>query len=157
MYVLMLCTTSGHHDTMTAMILCPVSDSQCCPIIICRFNLQGEIPWRKIYAAIGATLFVISDTVLAINKFCSPVAGERYIVMVTYFAAQLLIALSVVNSGVAVSTSVAIGDQKNRNTNIHSNGLTVNHKNSETCSKSNDVMHNSHMDNDLIKMTSSPS
>lgn len=60
--------------------------------------MRGKIPWRKIYAAIGAVLFVISDLVLAVNKFCQPVAGERYIIMTTYYAAQFFIALSVVNS-----------------------------------------------------------
>lgn len=40
---------------------------------------------------IGAILFVFSDSVIAINKFVSPVPDERFLIMATYYAAQLLI------------------------------------------------------------------
>lgn len=65
-----------------------------------RFNLQGDIPWRKIYAAVGATFFVISDTSLTINKFCFPVPYEKEVIMVSYYLAQMCLALSVINSRV---------------------------------------------------------
>ena len=65
---------------------------------LARFSLRGDIPWRKIYAACGALLFVFSDTVLAVNKFCWSIPFERELVMVTYYAAQLCISLSVLNS-----------------------------------------------------------
>ena len=65
---------------------------------LARFNLKGEIPWRKIFAACGASLFVFSDFILAVNKFCWPVVGERVLIMVSYYAAQLCISLSVINS-----------------------------------------------------------
>lgn len=39
---------------------------------------------------IGAILFVYSDFILAWNSFCAPVPGERYLIMVPYFGAQLL-------------------------------------------------------------------
>jgi uncharacterized membrane protein YhhN len=61
------------------------------------FTLNGEIPWKKILSAIGACLFVISDTFIGINKFCYPVPFERTIIMSTYYAAQLCISLSVIN------------------------------------------------------------
>lgn len=86
-----------------------------------RFQLKGEIPWRKILAACGAILFVISDIVLAVNKFCWPVVGERYIIMVTYYAAQLCISLSAVNSCLvhpAPPQEVAMGDKKNQTFNL---------------------------------------
>lgn len=87
---------------------------------LARFSLQGVIPWRKIYAAVGATLFVASDTILAVNKFCCPVSGERYLIMVSYYAAQFFIALSVVNSALLKParnscSAVARGDKKSRN------------------------------------------
>ena len=66
--------------------------------VLARFNLRGDIPWRKIYAAGGVFLFVVSDITLAVNKFCRPIPVEREIVMVTYYAAQLCISLSAVNS-----------------------------------------------------------
>ena len=106
----------------------------------CRFNLRGDIPWRKIFAACGATLLVISDTFLAINKFCWPIAGERYIVMVTYYAAQLCIALSVVNSCVINPGGVAVGDQKNRNFLLNGTGV-------DGGIHSNDVVPNPHQKN----------
>jgi uncharacterized membrane protein YhhN len=40
---------------------------------------------------IGAVLFMISDSTIAINKFLSPVRGAEFIVMSTYIAAQVLI------------------------------------------------------------------
>ncbi len=45
-------------------------------------------------AAWGAGLFVLSDALLAINRFRAPFAGAHVAVMVTYFAAQWLIARS---------------------------------------------------------------
>lgn len=65
---------------------------------LARFNLKGDIPWRKIFSAVGAVLFALSDTTIAINKFCTFVPFERTVVMTTYYAAQLCMALSVINS-----------------------------------------------------------
>lgn len=39
----------------------------------------------------GAGLFMISDSMLAINKFLSPIAGAGFMIMLTYIAAQYLI------------------------------------------------------------------
>ena len=65
---------------------------------LARFNLQGDIPWRKIWSAVGAVLFVLSDLAIAVNKFYAPVPFDRTLIMVTYYAAQLCISLSVINS-----------------------------------------------------------
>ena len=43
------------------------------------------------FVFIGSLLFVISDSVIAINKFLQPVPFDRMIVMSTYMAAQFLI------------------------------------------------------------------
>ncbi len=48
-----------------------------------------------IMAATGAVLFVISDAALAIGRFIRHAEGSVYLIWGTYFAAQLLIALSV--------------------------------------------------------------
>jgi len=40
---------------------------------------------------LGAVLFVFSDCVLAVNKFVQPLPDERFWIMATYYAAQLLI------------------------------------------------------------------
>lgn len=46
-------------------------------------------------AAAGALLFLLSDTVLAVDRFRFPFAADRVAVLVSYWAAQWLIALSV--------------------------------------------------------------
>ena len=43
---------------------------------------------------IGALLFGASDTILAWSRFVSPLSASGYLIMGTYWAAQLLIALS---------------------------------------------------------------
>lgn len=46
-------------------------------------------------AALGAILFVVSDSLLALNRFGHPVRASRLLVLAPYFAAQWLIAISV--------------------------------------------------------------
>lgn len=46
-------------------------------------------------AVIGASLFMISDSLIAINKFKKPIKHERLAIMSTYYLGQWLIALSV--------------------------------------------------------------
>ena len=46
-------------------------------------------------AALGAALFVVSDSVLAINRFRAQFHAERALTLGTYWMAQLLIALSI--------------------------------------------------------------
>lgn len=64
---------------------------------IAVISTMGWTSWRtkSTYAMIGATLFIISDSVLALNKFtvAIPAAGE--IIMITYYSAQILLALSI--------------------------------------------------------------
>lgn len=52
-------------------------------------------------AMMGAALFMISDSTLAINKFRGPLRNQELIVMSTYWGAQLLIAWSVYRFGPA--------------------------------------------------------
>ncbi|TNN87951.1 Lysoplasmalogenase-like protein TMEM86A [Liparis tanakae] len=52
--------------------------------------------WTKLSACLGSVLFIVSDLTIAVNKFCFPVPYSRAIIMATYYAAQMLIALSVV-------------------------------------------------------------
>lgn len=46
--------------------------------------------------AIGATLFLASDAMLAINAFRQPIRGASVLILSTYYVGQLLIALSAV-------------------------------------------------------------
>ncbi|WP_340084669.1 lysoplasmalogenase [Siminovitchia sp. FSL H7-0308] len=49
----------------------------------------------NVYLALGSILFVISDSILAWNRFVSPVHYEHLLVMSTYYAAQFFIAYSI--------------------------------------------------------------
>jgi len=40
---------------------------------------------------IGALIFMLSDTMLAINKFLEPIAYANVLIMITYIVAQYLI------------------------------------------------------------------
>lgn len=46
------------------------------------------------YGAMGALIFIISDVVLAIDRFRSSSAFSRHVIMVTYYSAQMLLTLS---------------------------------------------------------------
>ena len=59
---------------------------------------------RNPYYALGAWLFVISDTVLAWNKFVSPIEWASYFIMVPYYLGQwLLFVQSIRHSSSTVS------------------------------------------------------
>lgn len=49
------------------------------------------------YAVARAILFIISDSILAINKFVINVEFSHQLIMLTYYSAQLLMALSIPN------------------------------------------------------------
>jgi uncharacterized membrane protein YhhN len=50
---------------------------------------------KTLLAFVGSILFIVSDSLLAFNKFRSPLPNAHFWILVTYFAAQWLIALSV--------------------------------------------------------------
>ncbi|XP_055437301.1 lysoplasmalogenase TMEM86A isoform X2 [Bubalus kerabau] len=54
--------------------------------------------WTELAAGTGALLFIVSDLTIALDKFCFPVPYSRAFIMSTYYAAQMLIALSAVES-----------------------------------------------------------
>jgi uncharacterized membrane protein YhhN len=57
---------------------------------------QQALPGNgALLAAAGATLFMVSDSLLALNRFRQPFRLAQAAIMTTYVAAQLLIALSV--------------------------------------------------------------
>lgn len=47
------------------------------------------------FATIGALLFISSDSYLSINKFVMPLPFSHEVIMLTYYSAQILIALSI--------------------------------------------------------------
>ena len=67
-----------------------------------QVSLRGKAwQWTKLCSCIGAVSFGFSDLILGLNKFYLPIPFARVIVMITYYGAQLGIALSsfTVNQG----------------------------------------------------------
>lgn len=58
---------------------------------------------RFLWVAMGALIFMISDTLIAVNRFVSPFEYSGIAVMTSYYAAQLLICVGIVRH--AASTS----------------------------------------------------
>ncbi len=58
-----------------------------------RWHEVGQL--GSLLACMGAVLFLVSDSVLAVNRFRRPFAAAQVVVLGTYFPAQCLIALSV--------------------------------------------------------------
>lgn len=52
---------------------------------------------QSMYTAVGSILFGISDTILAVSNFVTPLYMSDYSIMVTYYLAQCGIAISTVN------------------------------------------------------------
>ena len=69
--------------------------------VILVMGWQALALWRTapsvgaLSVAIGAALFVLSDSVLAYDRFRRPFPAERAVVLSTYYVAQALIAVSV--------------------------------------------------------------
>ena len=59
-----------------------------------RFNDMQTL--GAFLSAFGAILFMISDAVLALNKFRKPFFSAELIILLTYFTAQWLLAISVI-------------------------------------------------------------
>ncbi|MCD9024733.1 lysoplasmalogenase [Cohnella silvisoli] len=63
-------------------------------IVISSMIWSAVISGSRIAVA-GAIVFFVSDSLLAWNMFVSPIAGAGYGVMITYYAAQFMIAKSI--------------------------------------------------------------
>ncbi|XP_066284125.1 lysoplasmalogenase TMEM86A-like [Branchiostoma lanceolatum] len=61
-------------------------------------RLRHGVTWPRLSACVGSVLFVVSDFVLAVNKFRAPIPHARLLNLSTYFTAQCLIAFSVLES-----------------------------------------------------------
>lgn len=54
--------------------------------------------WTKLCSCAGGIVFALSDSFIALHEFVTPIVYSQVLIMVTYYAAQLGIALSVVDS-----------------------------------------------------------
>jgi uncharacterized membrane protein YhhN len=62
------------------------------------FAFNGFLIWGKPgnqYVFVGAIVFVVSDSILAINKFYSPIERSSFFIMFTYLMAQYLIVVGI--------------------------------------------------------------
>ncbi|WP_439151751.1 lysoplasmalogenase [Winogradskyella sp.] len=66
-----------------------------------RKNSVSELSYKLIF--LGALLFMISDSILAINKFYQPIPLSNILIMVTYALAQYLIVLGILKINVTNS------------------------------------------------------
>ncbi|XP_046394020.1 lysoplasmalogenase-like protein TMEM86A [Ischnura elegans] len=63
-----------------------------------RVQLFEELwTWTKLCSCVGAFFFVISDTLIGFHQFYRPIPHSQALIMLTYYAAQLGISLSVVD------------------------------------------------------------
>jgi len=58
-----------------------------------RKGIQPAVSFNLVFS--GSLLFVVSDTLIALNKFYMPIPADRFWVMSTYMAAQFLIVTGV--------------------------------------------------------------
>ncbi|WP_026729397.1 lysoplasmalogenase [Flavobacterium denitrificans] len=66
--------------------------------IMLLFAFNGYLVWQKpgnLYVFFGAIAFVISDSILAINKFYAPFEKSSFFIMLTYLVAQYLIVVGI--------------------------------------------------------------
>lgn len=73
--------------------------------------LSGDWTWTKVFACIGAVLFILSDFIIGIDKFLIPFNGARAIIMSSYYGGQAFIAMSSVNTN---DIAVKLRDRKRK-------------------------------------------
>lgn len=84
----------------------PVAIYAACISIMVIFSLRMQPAMPKavwVFFAIGAFLFFISDSILALNKFLQPIAWAAPLIMLTYGLAQYFIAKGTIRYFAAVS------------------------------------------------------
>lgn len=75
---------------MGCLVYALLLSGMACLAIMLAASRTTQRPWAMM-AALGGVLFVVSDAVLAWNRFVGPIHHSGLIIMVTYYAAQLLL------------------------------------------------------------------
>ena len=65
-------------------------------VAVISVMVASAIATKNPYAAVGAVVFMASDTLIAWNRFVQPLAWAPVTIMVTYHVGQALLALSLV-------------------------------------------------------------
>ncbi|HEY1193649.1 lysoplasmalogenase [Flavobacterium sp.] len=79
--------------------------------IMLLFAFNGLLVWEKpgnLLIFLGAFFFVVSDSILAVNKFYLPIPKSSFFIMLTYLLAQYLIVLGVLKLNPKKSTATLI-------------------------------------------------
>ncbi|MBW1656054.1 lysoplasmalogenase [Flavobacterium quisquiliarum] len=66
--------------------------------IMLLFAFNGLLVWERpgnLLVFLGAFFFVVSDSILAVNKFYTPIPKSSFFIMITYLLAQYLIVLGI--------------------------------------------------------------
>lgn len=58
-------------------------------------NSTPSFSASRLRGIVGAFVFIVSDTTIAVDKFMAPIPYAKYFIMVTYYLAQYFIATSV--------------------------------------------------------------
>lgn len=99
MYLFLLPGLSGAMTYLAAVYVGLIATMAWRAIARVKF-LNDQWTWTGLCSSGGAVLFLISDSVIAINKFRFDVPYSHQIIMLTYYFAQLGISVSVVDSHV---------------------------------------------------------
>ncbi|XP_063233287.1 lysoplasmalogenase TMEM86A [Bacillus rossius redtenbacheri] len=77
---------------------------------IARVQLFEELwTWTKLCSCAGGIIFAVSDGLIGFHHFHHPIPHSQALIMVTYYAAQLGIALSVVDSKASYNKLQSLG------------------------------------------------
>ncbi|KIC02025.1 hypothetical protein OA88_10790 [Flavobacterium sp. JRM] len=91
--------------TMLTVLLPKLGDLQL-PVIVYALTIStmllyafsGYLIWKKpanTYILVGAIIFVLSDSILAMDKFYEPIYKNSFFIMLTYLMAQYLIVIGI--------------------------------------------------------------
>lgn len=69
----------------------------------------------RMACGLGSILFVISDSIIAFDKFYTPISNAQVGIMVTYYVAQFGIALSVIEQPGSVKTAKSSSPKRSQN------------------------------------------
>ncbi|UAA40235.1 lysoplasmalogenase [Paraneptunicella aestuarii] len=92
----------GMTATMGVKVI-PIAGELAIPVsayisVIASMGVFAIFAWRhSLLHFFGAFSFIISDSMIAWNKFIEPIPNERYLIMTTYYVAQLLILRGILN------------------------------------------------------------
>ncbi|XP_065084802.1 lysoplasmalogenase TMEM86A [Ochlerotatus camptorhynchus] len=76
----------------------------------------------RMTCGVGSILFMISDSIIAIDKFYTPIRNAQVAIMVTYYVAQFGIALSVIEQSGPAKTAKSSSSKQSQNDGVE-NGI----------------------------------